>query len=57
MTQQPAQQQQQQVQYGPIGQAATNQNTLLQTLLSQQQDPTKISLLGFDNPYLMKPFG
>jgi hypothetical protein len=33
------------------------QNTLLQTLLSQQQDPTQVSLLGFDNPYLMKPFG
>jgi hypothetical protein len=53
-TQQP---QQQQIQYGPIGQGAVGQASLLSTLLSQQQDPTKVSLLGFDNPYLMKPFG
>jgi hypothetical protein len=49
--------QQQQIQYGPIGQGAVGQASLLSTLLSQQQDPTKVSLLGFDNPYLMKPFG
>jgi hypothetical protein len=49
--------QQQQIQYGPIGQGAVGQASLLNTLLSQQQDPTKVSLLGFDNPYLMKPFG
>ena len=55
---QPMQQpQQQQIQYGPIGQGAVGQASLLSTLLSQQQDPTKVSLLGFDNPYLMKPFG
>jgi hypothetical protein len=50
---------QQQFQYGPIGQAAVGQNTLLQTLLSQQQqqNPTQVPLFGFDNPYLMKPFG
>jgi hypothetical protein len=48
---------QQQIQYGPIGQGAVGQASLLSTLLSQQQDPTKVSLLGFDNPYLMKPFG
>jgi hypothetical protein len=51
------QQPQQQIQYGPIGQGAVGQASLLSTLLSQQQDPTKVSLLGFDNPYLMKPFG
>jgi hypothetical protein len=51
------QSQQPQFQYGPIGQAAVGQTNLLSTLLSQQQDPTKVSLLGFDNPYLMKPFG
>jgi hypothetical protein len=51
------QQPQQQIQYGPIGQGAVGQTNLLSTLLSQQQDPTKVSLLGFDNPYLMKPFG
>ena len=49
--------QQQQIQYGPIGQGAVGQSNLLSTLLSQQQDPAKVSLLGFDNPYLMKPFG
>jgi hypothetical protein len=57
---QPTQQQQSQqpqFQYGPIGQAAVGPTNLLSTLLSQQQDPTKVSLLGFDNPYLMKPFG
>jgi hypothetical protein len=57
---QPTQQQQQpqqQIQYGPIGQGAVGQTNLLSTLLSQQQDPTNVSLLGFDNPYLMKPFG
>lgn len=48
---------QQQIQYGPIGQGAVGQTNLLSTLLSNQQDPTKVSLLGFDNPYLMKPFG
>jgi hypothetical protein len=52
-----AQQPQQQIQYGPIGQGAVGQTNLLNTLLSNQQDPTKVSLLGFDNPYLMKPFG
>jgi hypothetical protein len=51
------QSQQPQFQYGPIGQAAVGQTNLLSTLLSQQQDPTQVSLLGFDNPYLMKPFG
>jgi len=55
--QQSVQQPQQQIQYGPIGQGAVGQTNLLSTLLSQQQDPTKVSLLGFDNPYLMKPFG
>jgi hypothetical protein len=55
--QQQQQQPQQQIQYGPIGQGAVGQASLLSTLLSQQQDPTKVSLLGFDNPYLMKPFG
>lgn len=52
-----AQQPQQQIQYGPIGQGAVGQTNLLNTLLANQQDPTKVSLLGFDNPYLMKPFG
>ena len=51
------QQPQTQIQYGPIGQGAVGQTNLLNTLLSNQQDPTKVSLLGFDNPYLMKPFG
>ena len=54
----PTQQQpQMQIQYGPIGQGAVGQTNLLNTLLANQQDPTKVSLLGFDNPYLMKPFG
>jgi hypothetical protein len=56
-TMQQQQPQQQQIQYGPIGQGAVGQTNLLSTLLSQQQDPTQVSLLGFDNPYLMKPFG
>ena len=51
------QQPQMQIQYGPIGQGAVGQTNLLNTLLANQQDPTKVSLLGFDNPYLMKPFG
>lgn len=58
---QPLQQQQpqMQIQYGPIGQAAVQQPSLLDTLLRPQgqQDQTAVSLLGANNPYLMKPFG